>query len=339
MAAFCGGKGRLSMSFKKQYELKDGPDKPKDGSGSPEKPEKKGKADEQPVFKTEESLKQEARERLEEEERRRAEAPPQSERRKKYDNFMYHYRTHTVVAIIGAILVIFFLRDTFFKAKPDMTLIIASARYIPQYEADAIRDTLEKYAWDLNGDGKVIVGLDTIHLPTAAAFANIHDDEKAEAGAGGEGAVTGEGGEEAGQEDFSAIMSGADPEMEQASSMKLMAIISAWSDPLFLLDDALYNYLVAMSGPSALDEAEGETEGPYVPDAENWMFDPITGPEAAFGYFGDRLAIKDTLIIDEPDCEYLGELAFSLRPAPNSKQKSIEYQQYCLELLKTIAKQ
>ena len=350
------------MSLKKGYELKDGNAKKKDAPV------------EQPVFKTEETLKQEARERLAEEERRSASLPPRSERRVKYDNYMYHYKTQTIVAIVGVILLAFFLRDTFFRTQPDLTLIIASARYVPQYECDALKDALEKYIGDVNGDGKVLVNLDVINLPTVgmayggyggAPAVGVNVGETPAANGTSAGGAEAENGMAAGGAEaengappdgtaqdaadigYSAMSSGIDPEMEQASSMKLMAIISAWSDPLYLLDDSLYYYLLAMSGPAPEDDAidanvsggesGGGDGGAFLPQQENWMFEPLSGIPAAFGEFGDRLSISDTVLISTPGCEDMGGFSFSLRPAPNAKQKSIDYQAACMRLLEDIA--
>jgi len=303
-----------TMSIKKGYDLKDGTTK---------KSASKNEA-EQPVYKTEETLKREARARLEEQEKLRAAIKPESERKKKYDNFLYHYKWHTIAVVAGVILLAFFLRDTLFRTSPDLTLIIATARYVSQAETDGLQAALKKYMPDLNGDGKISVQFDSIYLPLTA--------------------LTGEGAQEG--DAFSAAMSGADPEMIQASMMKLMAITAAWSDPLYLLDDAMYDYLAGMSGVELPESAESETEPAGAAKSRESPADPGGGAlfvtlgqiPAAFGYFGDRLSIDDTLIISEPDCEMLGDLSFSLRPAPNEKQKSVEYQEYCKRLLESLAK-
>jgi len=309
------------MSNKKGYQLKDGGAKIKTAEPSAE----------QPAYKTEETLKQEARARLEEQERLKAAQPPESERKKKYDNFMYHYKWHTIAGAFGAVLLIFLLRDTLFRTQPDITLVVATSRYFAQTETDALQSALQKYAYDFNNDGKVVVQLDAIYLPTAA--------------------ITAGGEENTDDNNLNNMLSGADPEMIQASQMKLMAITAAWTDPLYLVDDGIYNYLTLMSGSSDAEEAAGENAesadkaganagagaGSAETGSDYSLFETLSGVPAAYGPRGDRLSVADTLLMSEPDCESLADLSFSLRPAPNSKQKSIDYQAFCAWLLQAIA--
>jgi len=296
------------MSKKIKYELKDG------SSAVKQEPE-------QPVFKTEETLKTEARERLEEQARLESQKAPVSERRKKIDNYMFHYKWHTIAIIAGAVLLVFFLRDTLFRVKPDLTLVVATSRFITQGESDALQAALEALAGDLNGDGKVVVGLDTIYLPISSFFG--HDDDDAQ------------------PDDSMVNFSGMnDAELIQASSMKLMAIVSASTDPLYLLDDDLYSYLMTMSGPLPLGE-NGELppqDGSVELEPDYMVFDPLDDISASYGYFNDRVAIKDTVLASEPGFEYLGDAAFSIRPAYGSNEKYMAYHAYCSDLLRRLAK-
>jgi hypothetical protein len=307
--------GVCVMSDKQKYKLKDGSEKKVDKEG----------AAEQPVFKTEEMLKQEARLRLAEQDKLIIEKSPKTERGKKIDNYFYHYKWQTILGGIGLILLIFFIRDTLFRPKPDITAVVATSRYIAQYETDALQAAMEKYGGDLNGDGKVLVNLDMINLPIAAVIEDIAGEER-----------------DVGEDGSLGMASGIDPEMVQASMMKLMAIIAAWNDPLFLMDDDLYTYINEMSGPSDPDNGEqastasGEADtGENLPDYA--IFEPLGDIPGASGPFKDRLAIKDTILASEEGFEYLGDLSFSVRPPPNSNQKNIDYQANCVQLLRNIA--
>ena len=321
------------MSNKPKYRLKDGA----------EKQATKNAASEQPVYKTEEMLKQEARERLADQQKLEAAKPPMSVRKKKLDNYFYHYKWHTIIACVGAFMLFFLLRDTLFRPKPDLTLIVATSRYIMQSETDAVQAALANYAGDINGDGRVLVNMDTINVPITSMLEEINN---------------GDGPQE--MEDYIDMGSGADPEMLQASIMKLMAIVAAGSDQLFLLDDELYDYLTAMAGPSPEsgdgtngsssgaggenvagggESGDGGAESPSQADvwlSEYSIFEPL-GLAESFGLCDDRLAIKDTVLADEPGFEYLGELAFSLRPPPNNSQKNLDYYTACMQLLKAIS--
>lgn len=348
----------------------------------------------QPVYKTEEMLKQEARERFEEEARLEALKPPQSTRKKKIDNFIYHYKWQTAAIVIGALLAALFLRDTLFRPKPDMMLIIATSRYIPEYETAALQTALEKHMGDFNGDGKVLLSLDPIYLPLEAipggsggggrelgsdSYGGGADaDGGADAADGGSDGAGAGGSEERGGV-LNEMMPGADPQLIQASMMKLMAVISSATDPLYLLDDEMYRYLTEMAGASQGDGAtagdgagadggvgngvdlddgvgngvdmgndadlgagivvgadEGDNMGAGGGEGFS-MFAPLSDIAAASGPLGDRLAIADTLLAQEPGCEGIGDLTFCLRPLNGSKQKKIDYIAYCMRILKEIS--
>ena len=326
------------MGEKMKYELKEGSERNKNKQSEPETP----------IFKTEEMLKQEAHERLAEQNRLDALKPPPSVRRSKFDNYMYHYKWHTIISIIGAILIVFLVRDTLFRPKPDLTLVIAASRYLMQTETDALQAALGKYVGDINGDGRILVNIDSIHLPIASI---LEDAGGGINSFGGEDGSDGSGGDNAQQnetESFDAA-SISDPEMIQASMMKLMAIIAAGTDTLFLLDDDLYVYITGMAGPPIEDEDISNGNGadvqsgvsnptPEETDAlsDYALFESLVDIPGASGILRDRLAIKDTLLMDEPDFDYLGELAFSLRPPLNAKKDNIEYHALCIELLKSI---
>ena len=305
------------MNDKQKFKLKDGTEK------SPDK-KKEAKTAEQPVYKTEETLKQEARDRLAEQERIEAQKPPQSERGKKIDNYIYHYKWHTIIAVIGLFLIIFFVRDTVFRPKPDLTVVVATSRFMAQSENDALQSALERIAGDFNGDGKILVNLDSINLPIASMMDSV-----------------GETAEDDALYDFG---TGNDPEMMQASMMKLMAVISAASDPLYLLDDDLYEYITAMSRPAEDESAGGAgaaadaaSASSDVPD-DYAIFQSIWDIPGASGTYGDRIAIKDTVLASEPGFEYLGDMAFSVRPPQNANQKNIDYQEFCVQILRTLSK-
>ncbi|MDR3120270.1 MAG: hypothetical protein LBU58_02880 [Clostridiales bacterium] len=313
------------------------------------------------VYKTEEMLKQEAIARAAEEARLEAQLPPKSPLQKKLDNYWYHYKWQTFAACAALILVVFFIRDTVFRVQPDLTLVVATSQYVTQDAADALQAALESGATDRNGDGRVSFLLDLIYLPSAIipdpAGGGGAAEPSAEGAAGAAGAVSqtdeaaaGAAGAVSQADEAAAAQAGfasqsVDPEMEQASVMKLMAITSAAADPLYLVDDALYAYFAQMADPTEYDMegnpvpassadggagAEGAQNGPFS------IFDPLSGIAPATGPLLDRLRLADTELADAPGCETLGDLTFALRPAANAKEKTVAYHAYCAELLKTL---
>jgi len=297
------------MSGKIQYDPKKG------GAVGAKKAEEN-----KPEYKTEEMLKQEARERLTEQARIEAAQPPKSERSKKIDNFFYHYKWHTILIITAVVVAAFFIRDLFFRSKPDLSLVVASSRFLLTSETDALQAELEKYATDFNGDGKIVVNLDNIHLPLAEARSAGSADQAA-----GEAVL---------------MQDGVDPQVMQASAMKLMAIIAAGDDLLFLADDEIYSYMLAMGNPQTPDDYDyfdESADAAYLEITPEFaVFETLEGFDAAFGPFNDRLAIKDTVLADVPGMEYIGDLAFSLRPPQSSKQASLDRSEFCKQLLSAL---
>jgi hypothetical protein len=313
---------------------------------------KKKRADENVVYKTEEMLKRETLERAAEEARLEALRPPVSPRKKKWDNYWYHYKWHTIGGSILAVLVIYFVQSVVFQVKPDISIVFASSAYVPQESIDALCAAVESEIQDFNGDGKVVVQADFTYLPSVpgagaseSAGAAGGDPGIAGAGAAGGSDAATESAGAAGGDPAAAQMDGAltgamaaDPQMEQAAVMKLMAVTAAGADPLYLLDDDLYGYFARMAAPTEYDgDASPMPAEPGAEAEEYSIFETLGGIAGAEGPLGDRLPIARTALAGEPGCELLGGFAFSLRPPANSKDETVQYHGFCLDLLKSLA--
>lgn len=183
------------------------------------------------TYKTEDEIKQEARLRREQEAADAATKKPESKRKTKFDNYWYHYKWHTIAGVVALLLVCLFISDTFLREKPDATIVMVSDRYFAPDETDAIRKNLEQIAWDRNGDGRVYILIDSNHLAPDIDSPN---------------------------------------ESDYAAQMKLVAVVAAGAEPLYLIDEAAYDRLMQMSG---------QTEDS--PDIE--VFVPESVPADKFG--------------------------------------------------------
>lgn len=163
----------------------------------------------QNAYKTEEQLKQEARERREAEAKIAAQKPKDPAKLKR-ENFWYHYKWHTIIGTVLLVMAVFFVKDMFFRTMPDATVVMVSEKYFSSEDAEAIANAIEQLAGDRNGDKKVMVGVDYITLPS-------------------DGAETGMA------------------QVDYANTVKLTAILSAGSDLIFLLDEAAYDHIMRMS--------------------------------------------------------------------------------------------
>jgi len=152
-------------------------------------------------YKTEEQLKREAKARMEQ----AAKAPqkPKTEAQKKSENFWYHYKWHTIGITLAVVLAVFLLRDTVFRTRPDLTVVMITGAHFEQHDIERLTYAIEERTEDFNGDGKIVVSIDYMSLPA--------DD---------------------------------DP-YGYASQMRMMAVIAAAVDPLYLLDGEAFDMLTA----------------------------------------------------------------------------------------------
>lgn len=229
----------------------------------------------QQVYKTESQLKEEAIVKHAAEAEALA-TENKSELQKKRENFWYHYKWHTIAAIFAAVLLTFFIKDTVFRTKPDVTIVIVSGGYLGEYELSLLTDALEGYATDFNDDKKISVSTDFISLPPTEDEAGQNESPTPD--------LTG------GQQDM-------------ASMMKLMAVIAAGSDPIYLLDESAYDYISGM----------GKNEEGYVADN---AFEAFSVPAEKLG--GEAVAIRG--------------MRFYLRSSCNDEA----YYEYCKQLLENI---
>ncbi|MGI5958620.1 MAG: hypothetical protein ACOX60_04280 [Massiliimalia sp.] len=83
--------------------------------------------------------------------------------RQKWSNYWYHYKTHTIAAVLGVLLVAFFVRDMVTKEKYDISImaITNNANYVVDY-SDEMLASWSDYIEDVNGDGKCNVSIESV---------------------------------------------------------------------------------------------------------------------------------------------------------------------------------
>jgi hypothetical protein len=168
----------------------------------------------QETYKTEEQIKREAKARREAESRA---APRQiSERAKKAENFWYHYKWHSIAAVALVLLGVFFVRDIFFRPRPDATIVMVTEAPYDTEAVNQLEATLTELA-PPNAKGKKLIAVDYINFAP-----------------GNEAAVS---------------------EMAMASQMKLMAVMAAGTEYIFLLDENSHGYITGMEESGSIFEA------------------------------------------------------------------------------------
>jgi hypothetical protein len=198
------------------------------------------------TYKTEEQIKQEAKARREAE--ARALPRQMSERAKKAENFWYHYKWHSIAAAVLVFLGVFFVRDIFFRPRPDATIVMVTEMPFGSETLDSLEAALTELA-PLNAKGKKLIAVDYINfIPADDAPLN---------------------------------------ELAMASSMKLMAVLAAGTEQIFLLDASTLRHITGMSG----SEAGNIFEAASVPVEKLGLDEP--------GFEGLSFYIRDSEQTDE----------------------------------------
>lgn len=236
------------------------------------------KAQSPKIYKTESQLKEEAQVKHAAEAEAEALAH-KSELQKKRENYWYHYKWHTIGGLVAAFLLVFFIKDMFFRTLPDTSIVVVSGSYVSDDALESMTTALQEFATDFNSDGKIVVAYDFISLP---AFAN-----------------------EAAQE-APAVPDLTGGQQDMGNAMKLMTVIAANSDPIYLLDEAAYDYITGI----------GQDENP---SEDERIFEAFSVP-------------ADTKKLDYEGAAELNGMRFYLR----SNYSDNAYFEYCKQLLLAI---
>lgn len=263
------------------------------------------------VYKTEDQLKEEARLRMEEQRLIQSQLKPKSEREKKVENFFFHYKGALIASAIAIVIAAFFLKDIVFSVKPDFTITMISLKYVSGEAQEQFTKYMETLAPDTNRDGKVKVNIDYIQLPSSYADPRFLP-QKPKPAEGSENLPVTQG----------------DPEMEYANIMKLMAILSANSDQIFLLDDAAFDYLKRMN-------AEKDENGRIINEGLDGLFMQMQEDGASNIY---ALPVSGTNIpLDEGDLSQFANISFYVRDWSENTKKSSDVA-YTEELIQALTK-
>ena len=122
----------------------------------------------------------------------------------KWNNFWFYHKVHVLVGLIGVCFVAFLIYDMVSKVDPDYNVGIISSYSIPTEVSEQLADEIEKYGYDRNGDGEVIVRINTFEIAQGEAAS-----------------VT-------------------DPNMQMAGFVKLSGDLQTGESYIFLTDDASF---------------------------------------------------------------------------------------------------
>ncbi|MCL2013376.1 MAG: hypothetical protein FWG69_00130 [Oscillospiraceae bacterium] len=103
--------------------------------------------------------------------------------KEKWKHYCYYYALATLGAVTAVVLLTFFISETFFRDKYDLTVVVAAETYLDAKELryrDVLTRKIEENAADYDGDGKTNILLDIIPFgveiqKSAAGRANSSD--------------------------------------------------------------------------------------------------------------------------------------------------------------------
>ena len=85
------------------------------------------------------------------------EAPKEYTRKEKAANWWHYNKMIVAVVIAAVVLVAVFIKDTVLQTRPDVKIGYVGTTELPQDTVTALQDALVPFCSDLNGDGKVVV--------------------------------------------------------------------------------------------------------------------------------------------------------------------------------------
>lgn len=85
--------------------------------------------------------------------------------KKKWENFWYYYKVHTIVAIVVIAALAFMIKQCADRVEPDLEVIIVSDSVVlSQERVNDIEKALAKYTDDVNKDGRKVVECDYMNM-------------------------------------------------------------------------------------------------------------------------------------------------------------------------------
>ncbi|HEX3037365.1 MAG TPA: hypothetical protein VHO94_00035 [Oscillospiraceae bacterium] len=148
-------------------------------------------------------------------------------KKSKWDNFWFYHKWHVIVIASICLLVGWFVHDLTAKVNPDYQIALLTKQGYPSDMIESMQNGIAKYGKDLNGDGKVVVQINSYSISTKSL-----DD------------TTSSGASSVKNTDSSATSSKEEPaaatmnqQVQQADMVRFMADATAGSSIIYLTDD------------------------------------------------------------------------------------------------------
>ena len=126
-------------------------------------------------------------------------------RKAKWENFWFYHKWHVLIVIAVILTAVFFIHDLTSKVNPDYQIAMITQTTYPTEVTESLENQIAQHGTDLNGDGKVIVQVNSYVIA-----------------------------------DNSSSGTAADPNMQMAGVVKLSADLSEGTSMIFITDEASF---------------------------------------------------------------------------------------------------
>ena len=100
------------------------------------------------------------------------EPPREYTKKEKAANWWHYHWMAVVVAVLVVVFGVWIIKDTVFQTRPDVQVAYVGTSDLPTDTVTALQDALTPFCSDLNGDGKVVVQVDSYTVDFDAADEN-----------------------------------------------------------------------------------------------------------------------------------------------------------------------
>ena len=97
------------------------------------------------------------------------EPPREYTKKEKAANWWHYHWMAVVVAVLVVVFGVWIIKDTIFQTRPDVQVAYVGTSDLPTDTVTALQDALTPFCSDLNGDGKVVVQVDSYTVDFDAA--------------------------------------------------------------------------------------------------------------------------------------------------------------------------
>ena len=97
------------------------------------------------------------------------EPPREYTKKEKAANWWHYHWMAVVVAVLVVVFGVWIIKDTVFQRRPDVQIAYVGTSDLPADTVTALQDALTPFCSDLNGDGKVVVQVDSYTVDFDAA--------------------------------------------------------------------------------------------------------------------------------------------------------------------------